>query len=459
VGGGEPGRLALTGGDVLISLDPPQLVRAGVVIAGDRIELPPAVPAGLARLDCSGCLIVPGNVCAHTHLYSALARGMPYRLAPPADFLQILQRVWWRLDRALDEQAIRYCALVGGLSALAAGTTTLVDHHASPNAIDGSLDIVAGALAELGLRSVLCYEVTDRDGGARAQAGLSENRRFAQRAAAGEFPLARSMTGAHASFTLSPDTLAACADLAASAGTGLHIHLAEDGTDEADSQARFGTGVTDRLAGAGALDSTSLLAHCVRLTEDQARTVTVAGATVVHNCRSNLNNGVGRAPVAAFGRLALGTDGIDGDMFGESAAAFWRLREEDSSAGPDWPLARLAEGARFAGALFGEPALGTITAGAPADLVVLAYDPPTPLSSANAAGHWAFGLHAGLVRDVFVAGRQVLAGGAPSGIDPGQLLAGARVAAKALWQRMDALPAHPFAPGQPGPVTSGRTGR
>ena len=151
-------------------------------------------PEGVPRRDCSGTLIIPGNVCAHHHLYSALSRGMPYHLAPPVNFTQILQRIWWRLDRALDEETIRASALRAGLDALRAGTTTIVDHHASPNAIDGSLDIIADALGELGVRAVLCYEVTDRDGPERAAAGIAENRalpRPAPRAGTGDGGRAR----------------------------------------------------------------------------------------------------------------------------------------------------------------------------------------------------------------------------------------------------------------------------
>lgn len=436
--------VVLAGGDVLASLDPPTVERTDLVISGGRIVAGPA-PAG-RRLDCSGCLIVPGSVCAHMHLYSALARGMPFDLAPPANFLQILQRVWWRLDRALDDNSIRASALAGGLSALLAGTTTLVDHHSSPSAIDGCLDVIAEALGELGLRSVLCYEVTDRDGPGRARAGVAENRRFLQRATAGAFPLTQGMVGAHASFTLSEDSLAACADLAHTAEVGVHIHVAEDGTDGADAQARFRTGVAERLAGAGVLNSRALLAHCVRLGPEEAAIVNSSGAAVAHNCRSNLNNAVGRARVRDLERLALGTDGIDADMFAESRAAFFRLREDDVTASPSWPMARLAQGARFAGTAFGEPSLGTIGPGAPADLVVLRYDPPTPLSSANAAGHWAFGLHAGLVRDVFIAGERVVADGEPTRVDAERVLAESRRVAAALWQRVADLGPHPFIP-------------
>src|SRR5439155_17727339 len=174
-------------------------------------------PPGSSPRDVSGCLVVPGNACVHTHLYSALARGMPYRLEPPANFIQILQRVWWRLDRAHDEESIRASALAGGMGALLSGTTALIDHHASPNAIDGSLDVIAEALEELGIRSVLCYEVTDRDGLARAEAGIRENERFL----AADRRLARGQVGAHASFTLSPDTLASCVDVSRRTGPGV----------------------------------------------------------------------------------------------------------------------------------------------------------------------------------------------------------------------------------------------
>ncbi|HTO26805.1 MAG TPA: amidohydrolase family protein, partial [Gaiellaceae bacterium] len=201
----------LSGGTLVTSLDPASVERRDLVVDGGRI----AAEGSGTRRDCSGCLVVPGNVCAHTHLYSALARGMPFVLEPPTNFLEILQRVWWRLDRALDEESVRASALVGGMEALLTGTTTLVDHHASPNAIDGSLDVMADALAQLGVRSVLCYETSDRDGPERALAGVAENRRFLARVRDEQPPLARGLVGAHASFTLDDETLAACAGAAA----------------------------------------------------------------------------------------------------------------------------------------------------------------------------------------------------------------------------------------------------
>ncbi len=339
---------------------------------------------------------------------------MPYSLAPPRNFTEILQRVWWRLDRALDEESVRASALRGGLDALLAGTTTIVDHHASPNYVDGSLDVVADALGALGVRSVLCYEVSERDGPERAAAGLAENRRFL----AAQRPLARGMVGAHASFTLSDETLTSCAELADARATGVHIHVAEDGVDEEDSLERCGLRVVERLGATGVLTERALLAHCVHVDDAEVARIESAGATVACNPRTNMNNGVGHSPFnVRGGRVAFGTDGIGGDMLAEAQAGFFRAREADLTTAPDWPLARLAEGARLAGRVYGEPLLGTLRPGAPADLCVLDYEPPTPLEPANLAGHFVFGLSSRAVRDVYVAGERVVADGRSARLD------------------------------------------
>ena len=435
--------LALCGATVVVALDPPEVVSADVVLAGDRIAAVGAAPPGVTRRDCSGTLILPGNVCAHHHLYSALSRGMPYHLAPPVTFTEILQRIWWRLDRALDEPAIRASALRGGLDALRAGTTTIVDHHASPNVIDGSLDIIADALAELGVRSVLCYEVTDRDGPERAAAGIAENRRFLGRSGG----LARGMVGAHASFTLSDETLDQLVDAARSGGAGVHIHVAEDAADQADARARFGHGVVERLDRAGVLTDQALLAHCVHVVPPEMRVVADTGATVVCNARSNMNNSVGHSPFNHTGNgVALGTDGIGGDMFTESQVGYFRAREADVATPGNWPLARLVDGARLAGRVHGEPLLGTIRPGAPADLVVLDYPTPTPVTADNLVGHWVFGLSSGQVREVLVAGELVVENRRSTRLDEAEVAAEGTAEAERLWTRMDAIPPHDFEP-------------
>lgn len=444
--------LALCGATVVVALDPPEVVAADVVLAGDRVAAVGTAPAGVPRRDCSGTVVVPGNVCAHHHLYSALSRGMPYRLPSPTTFTEILQRVWWRLDRALDEQAVRASALRGGLDALRSGTTTIVDHHASPHAIDGSLDVIADALAELGIRSVLCYEVSDRDGPASAAAGIAENRRFLTRSVG----LARGMVGAHASFTMADDTLAAVVEAARHGGAGVHIHVAEDAADQHDAHARHGVGVVERLDRAGVLTDRALLAHCVHVVPAEIHAVVDSGATVACNARSNMNNVVGHSPFnhvrpRAGSGVALGTDGIGGDMFTESQVGWLRAREADGDTAADWPLARLADGARFAGRVHGEPLLGTLRPGAPADLVVLDYPTPTPLTADNLAGHWVFGLSAAQVRDVLVAGELVVADRRSTRVDELEVAASGSREAERLWARMDTIPPHDFEPQRSGP--------
>jgi len=437
--------LTLAGGTVVTSLDPPRVERGNIVIGDGRVvEVSDRRrPHADVAIDCSGCVVIPGNVCAHHHLYSALARGMPYDLAPPESFVQVLQRVWWRLDRALDEPSNRASALTGGADALLAGTTTIVDHHASPNAIDAQLEVIGRALTELGARSVLCYEVTDRDGAERAAAGIRENRRHLTHGTGG---LVRGMVGAHASFTLSDEALEACVGLARESDVGIHIHAAEDAADEDDALARSGARVLGRLADVGALDRRTLLAHCVAVDASEVELIDASGATVVHNARSNMNNRVGHAPVASFGRLALGTDGIDGDMFAEARAAYWRAREADPAVEPAWLLGALAGSARFAGGCFGEPLLGRIEAGAPADLVVLDYDPPTPFGADDLAGHWAYGFTSRLVRDVLVAGEVAVRDRTLVRMDALEISALAREQAALLWERVERTPSHPFEP-------------
>ena len=442
-------RLALTGGTLVRSLEPPIVGPADVLIEDGRIAgIGVPIPEGTPRRDCSGCLVIPGNVCAHTHLYSALSRGMPGDGGPPPrTFIDILRRVWWRLDRALDDDTIRVSALVAGLDALRAGTTTVIDHHASPAAVDGSLDVIAEALGELGLRSVLCYETSDRDGPDVARAGLAENARFVAATEAGAWPLARAMVGAHASFTLGEETLQAVAELARDHGRGVHIHVAEDAEDERHSLATYGKRVVQRLFDAGALDQRSLLAHGVHVDTSETELIEGARSTVVHNPRSNLNNAVGRPPLGLLGaHVALGTDGIGADMFEEARTAFLGRRAEDLGTAPSWALDRLARAAAVAATAFDEPRLGRVEPGAPADLAVLNAPTPTPLDATNLAAHWIFGFAAGGVRDVIVQGKIVVADRNALTIDGDALAAAARLISRRLWSRLESLPEHPFMP-------------
>jgi cytosine/adenosine deaminase-related metal-dependent hydrolase len=350
--------LALVGG-LVVELQPARVRRADVLIADGRIvSIGGAIPAGTPTIDCADKLIMPGFVCAHTHLYSSLARGMPPPREAPQTFRQILERVWWRLDCALDAETIELSAQVGAIEALRAGCTTLVDHHASPGrrgaAVDGSLDVVADALMRIGARAVLCYETSDRNGVVEARAGLRENERFLARVR-GEPPrLVRGMVGAHAAFTLSDETAEALADLAQRTDSGVHIHVAEDGVDARRSDGGGALSTVAWLAERGLLSRRALLAHCVHVDDDDVARIAAAGAHVVHNARSNANNAVGYARPGRFGsQLLLGTDGIGADMRAEIFAAFLDARAHGD--GVDL-VAALERNRTFAAELFGATA-------------------------------------------------------------------------------------------------------
>jgi len=419
--------LTLSGG-LVCDLAAGTVERRDLHVSGGRLG-----GEGGDTVDVSGCLVTGGFVCTHHHLYSGLARGMPGPSDPPRNFREILERVWWRLDRALDPEAISLSARLGALEAALAGTTTIVDHHASPEAIEGSLDLVADGIAAAGLRGAVCYEVTDRHGVQRGRAGIAENLRFAE---ANDRALIAGMVGAHASFTIGDKTMEELVACARGLGAPLHIHVAEDAFDEADSLERYGLRTAERLASRGALAEGDLIAHGVHLDDSEINSVRASGAFVAHNPRSNMNNGVGYAPAMSLGeRVALGTDGIDGDMLAETKACYLKAREASWSAGVGFAVDRLAEGQAVAGSLFGEPALGRLSAGAPADLVVLEYEAPTPVDETNLAGHLIFGRPS--VRDVMVAGRWVVRSGKHVDIDEQDLRAKCNRAAPQLWKRME----------------------
>lgn len=253
----------------------------------------------------------PGLVCSHHHLYSALARGMPAPPHQPTRFGEILEQIWWRLDAALDLEMLRASALLGAAEALMSGTTAIVDHHESPNAIEGSLDVIADACASVGVRVVCAYGVTDRHGADGARRGLAENERFLR--AGG-----RGLVGVHAAFTCSDATLEAAAGLAVDLGVGVHIHVAEGPDDHAAGER------LERLAAAD-----WLLVHCVSLDRELP-------GTIAHNPRSNMNNAVGyAAPARRPNRVVLGTDGIGADMLEELRLAYVAHRADDVLATPD----------------------------------------------------------------------------------------------------------------------------
>lgn len=357
---------------------------------------------------------------------------------PPEDFPQVLERIWWRLDSALDATSISMSARIGALDALRSGTTTLIDHHASPSYIEGSLDLIEAGLAEVGLRGVLCYETTDRHGPDGRADGLAENRRYLAERSPGAHPCFAGVVGAHAAFTLEDDTLTQLARMAKEFSTGVHIHVAEDACDEDLCAAEHQVALVDRLAGRGILGERAIFAHGTHLDPDSVDRINRAGVTMAHNARSNMNNSVGYAPVEHFRSAMLGTDGIGQDLFAEASAAWFIARHEQADLSPDDIVAMLAGSARCASQAL-DTTLGKLEVDAMADIVLTDYRPATPMTAQNLPAHLIFDMTSNHVRDVIVQGEWALRDRRVIPVDEPALRDTARGVAEALWSRMAAI--------------------
>jgi putative selenium metabolism protein SsnA len=405
-------------------------------------------------VDANGGLIMPGFLCAHTHFYSAFARGMAIPGDPPRNFLEILERLWWRLDKLLTLEDTRASAEVFMVDAIRHGTTCVVDHHASPNAIDGSLDVIADVVEEAGIRACLAYEVSDRDGLAVTADSIRENERFirslhAERKQQAEAGMIAASYGLHASFTLSPATLERCAVGGADLGVGFHVHVAEDISDELDSTSRYDMRVVDRLEKAGILGPRSIAAHCVRVRSDEIGRLAGTSTSSVHNPRSNMNNAVGRAPVEEMVRagvnVGLGNDGFSMNMMQEMKAAYLlhKLALVDPRAMPANLVLDLAfaHNAHIMKVVFGPfcpdfPRVGELSVGSAADIVLLEYLPPTPLSGDNFPWHLIFGMDGHHVNSTMVSGRWLMRNHQLLTVDEVRIHARARELSLALWNRL-----------------------
>jgi putative selenium metabolism protein SsnA len=409
---------------------------AQIVQVGDSDVLQRAYPDE-EILDARGQWVLPANLCAHTHFYGAFARGMAIPGEAPASFPQILERLWWRLDEALTPEDVRYSALVCLTDAIRHGTTTLIDHHASPNAIEGSLDLIAEAVEEAGVRASLCYEVTDRGGTGRAWAGIAENVRFARSHQGASL-------GLHASLTLSDATLAECAEAARVAGLGFHVHVAEDEADQLDSLHRSGKRVVCRLHDAGILGPHTIAAHCVHIDPEEMALLAETGTWVTHQPRSNMNNGVGVAPVEAMlnagVRVGLGNDGFSNNMFAEMKAAYLvhKLAQRDPRAMPGDRVVALAYAgnAHLAQVFWPDLRLGELAEGASADLVFLDYHPITPVTAGNLPWHLMFGVEASAITTTICAGRVLMRDRQLLTLDEEAIAARSRELATQVWTRL-----------------------
>jgi len=418
-------------------------VEDGLIVAVGETAALRAAYAGAEFYDARRRLIMPGLINTHTHIYSAFARGMSLPQARPnRNFLDILNNLWWRLDKALNERDIRYSAFSTALESIRCGVTTVFDHHASPNYVSGSLSAIAESLAETGLRATLCYEVSDRDGAAVTEAGINENISFMDHAAQNGGDMLQGMFGLHASFTLSEKTLEKCCIAMDGRPAGFHIHMAEDAADVADSVGKYGLRVAERLYQAGILGQKTLAAHGVHLQEAELDILRKTATMVIHNPESNMGNAVGCAAALTMLQkgilLGLGTDAYTQDMFESLKVAniIHKHQQHDPSVGFNESLNMLFNNnAAICSRFFSKP-LGILAAGAAADIIVVDYQPPTPLDQNTLAGHIMFGLSGRAVDSVIINGRFVMKERQIQTVDEAAILAQAREQAADLWRRI-----------------------
>ena len=436
--------------------DPNQIIEDGnIYVRDDTIQkitsesLTDAVQAGEEIVDAKGQLVMPGSICAHTHFYGAYSRGMGIPGKPAADFPEILDKLWWKLDKALDHKAVYYSALVCMLDAIKHGTTTLIDHHASPNAIDGSLDDIAQAALESGLRVSTCYEVTDRDGKERAKAGIAENMRFIKRYQAGDLPERIFPTfGLHASLTLDDDTLEECASQIPD-GFGFHIHVAEHQVDEFDSLYRSGLRTIERLNAFHILNPHSIIVHAVHIDASEMVLIKEKGSWVTHQPRSNMNNAVGLPQVESMLNLGipvcLGNDGFSNSMWDEWKAAYLAHKlwhKDPRRLGAD-RIAAMAwhNNAAMLKKLSGAE-VGAIKEGAKADLMFVDYEPFTTLTAGNLPWHLVFGFQNSMITTTIVDGKILMRDREILSLDEEKIVHEALALAPSVWERYKIGRAH-----------------
>jgi len=402
-------------------------IRTGTILVteGDdgSMEFVDSASRGAEVLDCDGRIVTPSFAIGHHHIYSGLARGMPMPATPPANFVEILEQIWWRLDKALDLDMVRACAQAVAIDALKCGVTFIIDHHASPTCPAGSLFTIAEALDEIGLSHLLCYELSDRDGADSRDAGLQETQDYLNER--------QGLVGLHASFTVSEPLLEFAVDLSRKHDSGLHIHVAEDGADQDFCLENHNCRVVERLHGAGVLESSqTILAHCIHLNDAERNLIANSDVWVAQQSESNQNNAVGALDARAFSnQVMIGTDGMHSDALGAARAAYLMAQREEGGMSPRQAHDRLRSVHRYL-------ETNKFTGDGANNLVILNYDPPTPITIDNWPAHLMYGVTRSHVESVIAAGELALDGGVCTMIDEEETLAGCREQAVRLWERL-----------------------
>lgn len=428
-------------------LCPNEIVENGAVYVEKGVIMEISTTAHLKKkyptariVDAKGGLVMPGLTNCHMHLYSTFARGMFLQGPAPKNFIEILNGLWWRLDKQLNEEDIYYSALVPLIECVKFGTTTMIDHHASPGFVRGSLSAIRQALAAVPVRASLSYEVSDRDGIKVSAEGIEENVWFIEENLGND--MVTGLFGMHASFTISDETLDECVKVASKLNCGFHVHTAEGIADVEDAKKKYGMGVVDRWNEHGVLGPKTLLAHCIHISDREMDLIAKTRTNVVHNPESNMNNAVGAANIVKMIEkgvlVGLGTDGMTSDMFQESKFAHLIRKhvEEDPRVGFTQAGQLLLENNyKILSNYFSKP-IGKIEKGAFADIIILDYDPPTPLSLANFLGHFLYGMNSSYVATTIVNGKVLMEDRKLVDIDEEKIYARSRELAEKLWKRL-----------------------
>ena len=392
-------------------------------------------------IDAESNLIMPGFINTHHHIYSAFARGMKSSGKTPKDFQEILENLWWKVDKKLNHEDIKYSALTTYIDSIKNGVTTVFDHHAGPNSISGSLDVIEEAAKQVGIRSCLCYEVSDRDGLEIAEEGINENIRFIKKCQREQGNMIKGMFGLHASFTLSDETLKKCQNSIDGLDVGYHVHIAEGIGDLNDSLEKYGERVVERLSKFGILGEKTIGVHCIYINEKEMEILKNTKTNVVHNPESNMGNAVGCSPVLEMYskgiHLGLGIDGYTSDMLESLKVGNMIHKHEKRDPSVAWlelPTMLFENNRKIAEKYFQEP-MGILKSGAVADIIIVNYNPLTEIDEENYNSHLIFGVMGRDVVTTIIDGQVVMKDRRILTLDEKEVFKNSRMVSKKMWLR------------------------
>ncbi|NLJ39592.1 MAG: putative aminohydrolase SsnA [Candidatus Atribacteria bacterium] len=394
--------------------------------------------------DAGAKILMPGMICAHTHFYGLFSRGLNIPGTSPRNFTEILNKLWWPLDSSLEIEDVKYCALVCLIDAIKHGTTTLFDHHASPNCVEGSLDAICDAFYQTGVRGIVSYEVTDRYGDLGTTQSINENSRIIKKIETIEERqrLVNASFGVHAGLTISNKTLELIkANLPK--GHGIHIHVAEDASDEEDSIKKSGLRVIERLEKYGLIGKDSILVHGVHLNDKEMEIIKEKEAWITHQPRSNMNNAVGIPDIEkmlGLGiKVCLGNDGFSNAMWDEWRTCYLvhkiEKRDPQSMKGNLITKIAIENNSKLATHLFKNQLIGKIQPDYQADLILVDYQPITEMNKNNLPWHILFGFRDSMVTHTMVKGKWLMKDREIVGLSENEIYVKALELSKNVWKR------------------------